>query len=379
MNHNLTLLTTTLLAAATLSTASAAAPADPPSSHAAMAREMTAAIHHTFWIPERSLYRTRAGTDEPETIWGGGILFSMLTAAARHDPHTYAKDLRRFQRGLDSYWDAKTPIPGYEPCPTAGGGSDKYYDDNAWIVIAFAEAAELTGDRGLIRRAHETQRFVDSGWDDTLGGGIWWHEQHKDGSKNTCANAPAAVGCLTLAGFLPAERDTLIAQARRIADWTRSNLQAENGLYMDAIKAADRSINRATLTYNSALMLRAELMLHRATGEAPHLAQAKRIAKAADSLCHRGTAVYRDPPRWSHLMVEADLMFHRHTGDPRALERATRTAEKGYRDWKEGKPAPLMDLASVARALWLLVDAETPVGKAFWKSMDERCPGGTSR
>lgn len=376
MNHPLHYALLILLAAATPAAQAEDGTTATPPPHAAMAREITAAIHRTHWMPERALYRTRSGSDEPETIWGGGILFSMLTAAARHDPHTYRGDLSRFERGLDQYWDPKAPIPGYEPCPTTGGGNDKYYDDNAWIVIAFAEAAQLTGDRRLIRRAHEAQRFVDSGWDDTLGGGIWWHERHKDGSKNTCSNAPAAVGCLTLAGFLPRERKALIARALEIRDWTRSNLQANTGLYMDAIKVADRSINRATLTYNSALMLRAELMLHRATGDRRHLDEALRIGKAADALCHRGTAVYRDPPRWSHLMVEADLMLHRQQGDRRALERATRTAEQGYRDWKDGKQAPLIDLASVARALWLVTDALSPQGRAFWSSMDQRCPDG---
>lgn len=349
-----------------------AAPALGPAQHAAMARELTAAIQRDSWMPERSLYRTRIGTDEPETIWGGGVLFSMLTAAARHEPRTYGKVLVRFRKGLEGYWDPASRIPGYEPCPTSGNGHDKYYDDNAWMVIAFVEAAQLAGDRSLLRRARETQRFVDSGWDDTLDGGIWWHELHKDGSKNTCANAPAAVGCLTLAGYLPEERDALVAQAQRIVAWTRTHLQAESGLYMDAIKASDRSLNRVTLTYNSALMLRAELMLHRATGDPAHRAEALRIGKAADALCHRDTAIYRDPARWSHLMVEADLILDRQLGDPRARERATRTAEDGFQRWKAGQLDSLIDRASVARALWLVTDAETPVGQAFWKAMDAR-------
>ena len=190
LHHSATVVLTAVLATA----APAVAETRPSPSHAAMARELTASIHRTFWMPERSLYRTRVGTDEPETIWGGGVLFPMLTAAARHEPQTYRGVLARFQLGLDSYWDAKVRIPGYEPCPTQGGGNDKYYDDNAWIVIAFAEAAQATGDRSLIRRARETLRFVESGWDKTLGGGIWWHgpSRSRNGPAPICRTRTAS-------------------------------------------------------------------------------------------------------------------------------------------------------------------------------------------
>jgi hypothetical protein len=339
--------------------------------HLAMAREVTAAIHQQFWMPKEALYRGELGKDDPESIWGGGVLFSMLAAAARHEPQTYGAELLRFYDSLDRYWDNGVKIPGYEPCPTTGGGNDKYYDDNAWMVLTFAEAYQQTGDARMIQRAYDTLVFVLSGWDDTLGGGIWWHQQHKQDCKNTCANAPAAVGCLTLAKMRPDRRERMTDKALEIVTWTRKNLQAENGLFMDHINAKTKQINRVTLTYNSALMLRAELMLYQATHDAAHLKEAQRIGRAADELCHRGTTVYRDPPRWSHLMVEADLELHRQTGDTRALARAKATADSFYKSWREadGK-MKLIDQASVARTLWLLVDSETTTGREFWKKMD---------
>jgi hypothetical protein len=343
----------------------------PPAPHLAMAREVTAAIHEQFWMPKEALYRHEIGKDDPEYIWGSGVLFSMLAGAARHEPQTYRAELLRYYDSLDRYWDKAVKIPGFEPCPTQGGGNDKYYDDNAWMVMAFAEAYQLTGDARMIRRAYETLVFVLSGWDDTLGGGIWWHQQHKQDCKNTCANAPAAVGCLTLAKARPVRRERMTAKALEIVAWTRKNLQAENGLYMDNINVKTKQINRVTLTYNSALMLRAELMLYQATRDAAHLKEAERIGRAADDLCHRGTAVYRDQPRWSHLMVEADLELHRHTGDARALERAKATGDSFYKNWQEaGGKMKVIDQASVARTLWLLVDSETATGRDFWKKMD---------
>jgi len=335
-----------------------------------MAKEVTADIHAKFWMPEQSLYRSKPGTTDPEMVWGCGALFSMLVAASRHSPQTYQRDLLKFFDGLNRYWDTAVKIPGYEPCPTKGNGNDKYYDDNAWMVLTFAEAYQLTGDGRLLRRAYDTLSFVMSGWDDVLGGGIWWHQTHKDLRKNTCSNGPAAVGCLMLAKYRPDHRTRMIQRAVEIVNWTRKNLQGEDGLYMDSIQVETRDINRAALTYNSAMMLRAELMLHRATGDGNHLKEAQRIGRAADKLCQADTAVYRDPPRWAHLMVEADLELHRKTADPRALQRAQANAAAYYKRWQAREEMSLLDLASIARALWLLADSETATGRAFWNKMD---------
>ena len=322
-------------------------------------------------MPERALYRQAIGKNDPEMIWGGGVLFSMLAGAARHEPATYREDLLRYFKGLDAHWDTAVKIPGYEPCPTRGNGNDKYYDDNAWMVLVFTEAYYLTDDAAMARRAYDTLKFVISGWDDTLGGGIWWHQGHKDGTKNTCSNAPAAVGCLMLAKLRPDRRKAMTDKALEIVQWTRRTFQDDDGLYMDSIKAETRRMNRVKLTYNSALMLRAELMLHQATGDEAHLREANRIGRAAADLCHRGTLVYRDAPKWAHLMVEADLELHRHTGDPQLLARARANADAYYQRWQtERQRMKLIDQASVARTLWLVVDAETAAGREFWKKVD---------
>ncbi|MFO1489929.1 MAG: glycoside hydrolase family 76 protein [Kiritimatiellia bacterium] len=118
-------------------------------------------------------------------MWPNGVMFTALAAAARHEPETYRPVMERFFTALDGYRDAKAKVPGYEPSPVAGGTGDKYYDDNAWMVITLLEAHELTRDNRYRARAEQALRFVLSGWDDQAGGGIWWHEGHKDGAKNT--------------------------------------------------------------------------------------------------------------------------------------------------------------------------------------------------
>src|SRR4051812_40501986 len=62
-------------------------------------------------------------------------------------------------------------------------------------------------------------------------------------------------------------REQNIAWAQRIVAWTNEHLQDADSLCFDSKKVATGKINKDKLTYNTALMLRANLGLHRLTGE----------------------------------------------------------------------------------------------------------------
>ncbi|MGB7157821.1 MAG: glycoside hydrolase family 76 protein [Tepidisphaeraceae bacterium] len=339
-----------------------------PSSFLAAAREVTASIQRNYWDPKTGLYAGSTEDRNPDHMWGNGVMCSTLVAAARYEPRTYRVVLNRFFLAMDRYWDAKAKVPGYEPSPTSGNGRDKYYDDNAWMVLTFLEAYDLTRDARYLNRAEATLAFALSGWDDTLGGGIWWHEQHKAGTKNTCANAPTAVACLRLASYR--DRATNLAWARKIVAWTNENLQDTDGRFFDNVHAQSGKVDPVKLTYNTALMLRANLALHRATGEQRFLDEAVRIGARCDAFLRKDGKAYRDPARFAHLLVEADLELHRATGDPRALQRARGNGEAAYAKWRQDPPKELIGQASIARMLWLLADQETDTGRTFWERVD---------
>ncbi len=240
-----------------LVSASAAGLPGTPISYEEKAVEVTEYIQQNFWLKKQNLYAKSIADQSPDHIWGGGVMFSALVAAGRHDPR-YLRIMHMFYDGLDSYWDTKVKIPGYEPSPTAGGGNDKYYDDNAWMVITFIEAYQVTGASRYIKRANESLAFVMSGWDDAVGGGIWWHEAHKDNSKNTCSNAPAAVSCFRISKYTDAKNASKrIADGLKLTEWTTKTFREPNGLFSDAIDVTTGRKNMGQLTYNSALMLRA--------------------------------------------------------------------------------------------------------------------------
>jgi mannose/cellobiose epimerase-like protein (N-acyl-D-glucosamine 2-epimerase family) len=341
-----------------------------PGTYARQAAEVTEYIQENFWNRKSGLYATAIDKKSPDYIWGSGVMFSAVVGAARHDPK-YKSIMRKFFDGMESYWDTKVKIPGYEPAPTGGGGSDKYYDDNAWMVMMFLEAYEISGESRYLKRAEEVLDFVMSGWDEEAGGGIWWHEKHKDGSKNTCVNGPAAVGCFRMAKFSdPKKAAKRIADGGKIVKWTTETLRAPNGLFADAINVTTGKKNPDQLTYNAALMLRAYISLYALTGEDLYLDEAKLMGKAADGLLSRETGAYRDPLKWSHLMVEADLELYRWTKEDYLLKRAKTNCDVHYAEWKKSPPPDLIANASLARELWLMADHETPAGLEFWKKSD---------
>ncbi len=368
-----------LIAAVGLAAApSGAAEPVPPSAGADLARanEVQRSIQQRFWDARRQRYLDKEGHSGPATMWTAGIAFSALDVAARYDSATYRPILLACFKSLDHYWDRDQPLGGYEPGPTNGDGHDKYYDDNAWMAITFAEGFDLTGNPAMLDRARRTTDFVLSGWDDQLGGGIWWHERHKDGSKNTCVNAPAAVACLALARRLPAPADAAKyrATARRIVDWTREHLENPDGRFADHVVVETGKVARFTLTYNTALMIRAELMLARQTGSAADEAEAEREARAADGFTDRRTGAYHEQVKWSHLLVEADLAVARQTADralaDHVLRRARASVDADYAAWRAKPSAELIDIAALCRELWLVADARSPAGQAFWKRSD---------
>lgn len=349
------------------------------------AREATEYIQRTFWDPEKGLYRPASPPDpKPNTLpydfmWANGVQFSNLVAATRHDrarsgakPPRYRPVLDAFFQGLDRYWDHRANIPAYDAYWSSPGSSDKYYDDNAWMVISLVEAYAATREPRYLDRAEAAQKFVLSGWDEQLGGGIFWKEDRK--SKNTCSNAPAAQAALALSRYR--RRDEYLRWAQRIVEWTNAHLQSPEGPFWDNV-ALDGKVERTRWTYNTALMLRSNLGLYRATKQKSYLAEARRLGEASQrEFVNPSTGAFRDNALFSHLLVEAFLDLYRETREPYLKETALKNAEflvRSVRDptggyWNEWKLVPdrqeprklLMANAAAARLLWLVSDLDLP-------------------
>jgi len=363
-----------LLAVAVLAGGADAKPA-PSSGYRLKAEEATDFIQSHFYdAPTRRYHPSfpmAPGGLDYDLMWGNGVQFSVLAAAAKEDPAKYRAALYDFTDGLTTYWDPqpKGSPPGYNAYCSGPGGTDKYYDDNEWMVLGYVEAYQNTHDPKFLALARATQDFVLSGWDETLGGGVYWKLDHQ--SKNTCSNAPAAASALRL-DQVAGDREQG-AWGIKIKAWTQANLQDKDSLYWDAYHM-DGKIEKTKWTYNTALMIRTDVLLYQLRHTEPDLQEAKRMADA-------GLAAWTDPvtgslnktedaTRFTHLFCEALLRLYDVTHDVRYLNAVRQQAAFGYKHardpsggyWDKWVTKPhkpdetktLIENASAARLFWLL-------------------------
>lgn len=357
----------------------------PLSEHAAQYQRWGAetlhAIQRDLWLSEQKLYAEQIDKPDqerrqPAFMWGCGVQLSALIAAARIDPHQYQSRLLDYAEQLQRYWhvtqkESGQTIAGYDVQPHQRD-SDRYYDDNAWIVLAQVELYQLTHDRKYLARAIEIQRFVMTGEDQQLGGGLYWRENERQ-SKNTCSNAPGMVGALLL--YQLTQDDQQLADAQRLYAWTCEKLQdPADGLFWDALRL-DGKLDRRKFTYNSAVMIRANALLYDITGDDKYRQEAVRIAQAAiKHWIDPESGAIRDAGHFAHMLLEALLDVGRLTDDDayrilvaRSLNYVhdeLRDADGRYPNrWyatQKHRRRPrfqLLDQASVARAFFVAADS----------------------
>lgn len=329
-------------------------------------RDQLDRIRTRFYIAPRGLFADAIPPmgptpDKPAFMWGCGVLCSAFAAFARLDA-AGSEPLRAFVNSLDVYRTDYHGIRGYDVLP-APKPPDRYYDDNAWMVLALLDAHEATHNADYLRRARETFAFVMSGQDDVLGGGIYWRERDR-ASKNTCSNAPTAAAAVRLYGAT--HESAYLDTGKRLVAWTTAHLQDSDGLFFDAVNQ-DGSIGRAKWSYNSGLMIRAYTLLHSTAGQQGALDQAQRIARAAVAHWVRPeTGAVADDGAFAHLLSDALLSLYEADGDEHWLSIVRRALscihdERDAQGWypdKWGHKAPddrpsigLLGQASAARGL----------------------------
>jgi len=349
--------------------------ADPRASFRAWGAETLAQIDKDLRVG--NLYTesgTAAGKKSTEHgsaafVWPASFQLRALASAAKLEPRKYAEPLARYAAALDRYWTARRGVGGYAVVP---GSQERYYDDNAWMLLGLIDAFEVTKSSKLLERARQVLAFLESGEKKTVGGGIRQHED-KDGGIFTCTAAPAAVGALRL--YLIRKDPKLLEFAKRMHAALTSKeigLRDGDGLYHQWARkeGAEWHVERGKRAYQSALPLQLELLLHRVTGEAAHLSEAQRIAESALGQWFRKDGTLAETGQWGGSdLCDALLDLHAVDADPRwreavdrALlvlhERGRDSAGRYGEDWGvDYSKTPLAEvkllyIAPVARAYW---------------------------
>jgi len=200
----------------------------------------SAAIESRFWDPKRKLYVENEPKGQPCFNWGAGVMLSALNATQN------SKRTQEWWPVLQSYWNPRGPVPGYDVSPRPQG-VDRYYDDNAWMAIALFEAGKKEwGIKAL--------DYALSGWDEQLGGGVFWREKERN-SKNTCSNSPVSYAC-----FVAYRQTGKLAYKDKgfaILDWTLKNLMDPSDHLMWDNIHLNGKVEQTKWSYNTGLTIRA--------------------------------------------------------------------------------------------------------------------------
>ena len=208
---------------------------------------------------------------------------------------------------------------GYLPAP---GGRRRYYDDNAWIGLCFAQLHLQTGEARWLRRARKVFRFVREGQDPD--GGMRWVEGRRARTHLLRgAGGPARAAAAPGRRRRRDPRSSLDARSR----WLDRTLRVRGGLYADHVDARGR-VDRTLWTYNQGAPIGAHLLLHLATGDDDALERAQ--ATAAASLRRFGAdRTWQHPPVfnavWFRNLLALDALapVAGHASGARRLPRAS--------------------------------------------------------
>jgi hypothetical protein len=185
---------------------------------------------------------------------------------------------------LDLLSDALRPLRSGKGFAATRRGT-RYFDDNAWLGLAFLRLAVTTGDPTWQQAARDLAGFVASGEDPD--GGVHWAEGST--SRNTCSTASAA--WLVLDTGTPGAA----AMAGRWMDWLDRNLRRPDGLYGDRVDGD--VVHDEVWTYNQGAALAATRSLGR-----PFAALRSAI------LDHwSAQALWREPPAFAAIAYRALL------------------------------------------------------------------------
>ncbi len=261
-------------------------------------------IEATLRVPGTALYAETVnlsgvrsgGINGRAFVWPAATQFRVLNSLVEVDPAAYAPALRQFSDELRAaYWDA-----GYR---SGAGAGDRFYDDNAHLVVSLTEAFNLTKDPVYLTRAQETYDFVLEGEDSAAGGGIYF-KQFDFFSKDTISTLQGARAAALL--YQATGQASYLSDATRLLTWANSHVQQPNGLFNQGFVIETNSPGGVAIVNAAGVGISANLELYNATDNASYLTEAQRIAATTlGRYFDAATGRINDEGYWAFELVDA--------------------------------------------------------------------------
>jgi len=216
-------------------------------------------------------------------LWSYCAMYQAANEMEKLDPK--ANLMEPLKTKMKEYYNAAPPAGGYTDYIMSLKPGERYYDDNEWLGISALDSYARTKKKSDLALGKEMYDFIMTGYDQALGGGIYWKEGDK-GSKNTCSNGPGALVALQM--YEATKQKFYLDTAIKIIDWTNSKLRTPEKLYWDNIGTKNGRIGRATFSYNTGTMLESYVYLYEITKDKKYLDEANSIADASLSYFYGG-------------------------------------------------------------------------------------------
>ncbi|RUT72158.1 glycosyl hydrolase family 76 [Flavobacterium cupreum] len=215
---------------------------------------------------------------EVSFLWPFSGMTSAVNILYKIDKKKYNTSLKNLIEAQKQYRDTIRKPIGYQAYPTRLEKSDRYYDDNGLVGIDYIEAYSNTKQKSYLKDAKEVFEFIISGWNSDLEGGVTWLEGIYD-QKPACSNGKATV--LALKIYEQTKDKYYLDWGLKFYNWMHSHLKAEENIYWNDMKTADRSVLKTAWTYNTGTMLQAAVSLYKITGNKMYLNEAQSLAEGS--------------------------------------------------------------------------------------------------
>ncbi len=268
-------------------------PSLPPiPSYAAASRALYAAMQSTYGVKGSGLYVALRYPLIPVTQPSGPQLFysylwpftqamaGITASAPALGKSLTTKALREANHGLAQYYDPYLSPPGYESYLFSAGGGTAFFDDNGWTDLDLLRAYKDTKNPIFLKEAKADTLFLESGWNQSVPppGGEYFNENTQGRTQTATASFLDAVLRLYMVTKNPAD----LAWAKKISTWDRTYMRGLNGIYKDSMSPGEAA-NGRPFTYDTGVVLQADVLFYRATGQVRYLHRAEQLATAAIS------------------------------------------------------------------------------------------------
>jgi hypothetical protein len=216
---------------------------------------------------------------------------------------------------MNDYYDPAPPKPGYSDYIMKLKPGERYFDDNQWIGITALDTYARTKQKSDLALGKMMYDFMMTGYDQVLGGGIYWKEGSTS-SKNTCSNGPGVLVALQM--YQATKNKAYLDTALKIFNWTNLKLQTPEKLYYDNIKTKDGRLDKPVLSYNTGTMLEANIYLYEITGDKKYLTEANAIADSSLSFFY-GRDKFRDGYWFNAVLLRAYQHLLKHNNDTKYI------------------------------------------------------------